>query len=154
MLPNRTNASTAATSTLTSMPFVEAATRNENATRKKIVSKSNISPRNPRSTGEADVVILGPCAPSPVRCSTGALQAGPFLPWILRLFGAKFGKGVFMDMTDLTEFDCVKVGQRLGDLAVLETFRRVDDFHFQIAVASIVEVYRGDPRCRPRRGDD
>ena len=26
------------------------------------------------------------------------------------LLGAKFGKGVYMDMTDITEFDCVDVG--------------------------------------------
>jgi non-ribosomal peptide synthetase-like protein len=38
------------------------------------------------------------------------LRGTPFLPWVLRLFGAKFGKGVYMDMTDLTEFDCVSVG--------------------------------------------
>ncbi|MBL1258210.1 Pls/PosA family non-ribosomal peptide synthetase [Methylocystis sp. Sn-Cys] len=38
------------------------------------------------------------------------LRGTPFLPWVLRVFGAKFGKGVYMDMTDITEFDCVKVG--------------------------------------------
>lgn len=38
------------------------------------------------------------------------LRGTPFLPWVLRVFGAKFGKGVYMDMTDLTEFDCVNVG--------------------------------------------
>ncbi|WP_210493262.1 Pls/PosA family non-ribosomal peptide synthetase [Microvirga antarctica] len=34
----------------------------------------------------------------------------PFLPWALRLFGAKTGKGVFMDTADITEFDCVTIG--------------------------------------------
>ena len=38
------------------------------------------------------------------------LRGTPFLPWMMRLFGAKFGKGVYMDMTDITEFDCIKVG--------------------------------------------
>jgi non-ribosomal peptide synthetase-like protein len=38
------------------------------------------------------------------------LRGTPFLPWVLRVFSAKFGKGVYMDMTDLTEFDCVRVG--------------------------------------------
>ncbi len=38
------------------------------------------------------------------------LQGTPFLPWVLRLFGAKFGRGVFLNMTDITEFDCVAVG--------------------------------------------
>ncbi|MGO4572479.1 Pls/PosA family non-ribosomal peptide synthetase [Microvirga sp. 2TAF3] len=34
----------------------------------------------------------------------------PFLPWALRLFGAKTGKGIYMDTTDITEFDCVTIG--------------------------------------------
>jgi non-ribosomal peptide synthetase-like protein len=38
------------------------------------------------------------------------LRGTPFLPWVLRLLGAKIGRGVFMDMTDMTEFDCVSVG--------------------------------------------
>lgn len=38
------------------------------------------------------------------------LRGSPFLPWGMRLFGAKIGKGVFMDTTDITEFDCVTVG--------------------------------------------
>ncbi len=38
------------------------------------------------------------------------LRGTPFLPWFLRLFGAKLGKGVWMDMTDITEFDCVTIG--------------------------------------------
>jgi non-ribosomal peptide synthetase-like protein len=38
------------------------------------------------------------------------LRGTPFLPWALRLFGAKVGKGVFLDMVDITEFDCVKIG--------------------------------------------
>ena len=38
------------------------------------------------------------------------LRGSPFLPWGMRLFGAKIGTGVFMDTTDITEFDCVTVG--------------------------------------------
>ena len=38
------------------------------------------------------------------------LQGTPMLPWMLRLFGSKIGKGTFMDTTDLTEFDCVQIG--------------------------------------------
>jgi non-ribosomal peptide synthetase-like protein len=34
----------------------------------------------------------------------------PFLPWILRLFGARMGRGVCLLSTDITEFDCVTVG--------------------------------------------
>lgn len=39
-----------------------------------------------------------------------AFRGTPLLPWALRLFGAKIGKGVFMDSTDITEFDCVTIG--------------------------------------------
>ncbi|WP_370631394.1 Pls/PosA family non-ribosomal peptide synthetase [Methylosinus sp. Sm6] len=51
------------------------------------------------------------------------LRGTPFLPWVLRLFGAKFGKGVFADMTDITEFDCVSVGDyaALNQVAALQT---------------------------------
>jgi non-ribosomal peptide synthetase-like protein len=45
------------------------------------------------------------------------LRCTPFLPWMLRLFGSKFGKGVCMDSTDITEFDCVSV----GDFSVINT---------------------------------
>ncbi len=34
----------------------------------------------------------------------------PFLPMALRLFGVKIGLGVYMDATDITEFDCVTIG--------------------------------------------
>lgn len=33
----------------------------------------------------------------------------PFLPWAMRLFGTKTGKGIYMDTTDITEFDCVTI---------------------------------------------
>ncbi len=51
------------------------------------------------------------------------LRGTPFLPWTLRLFGAKFGKGVYMDTTDITEFDCVNVGSfvSINSLAALQT---------------------------------
>ena len=38
------------------------------------------------------------------------LRGTPFLPLALRLLGARIGRGVFMDTTDLTEFDCVTIG--------------------------------------------
>ena len=51
------------------------------------------------------------------------LRGTPFLPWVLRLFGVKFGQGVYMDMTDITEFDCVSVGDfvSINALAALQT---------------------------------
>ena len=38
------------------------------------------------------------------------LRGTPMLPWALRLFGVHIGKGVFLNTTDLTEFDCVRIG--------------------------------------------
>ena len=51
------------------------------------------------------------------------LRGTPFLPWVLWFFGAKFGKGVYLDMTDITEFDCVKVGDfvSINAMAALQT---------------------------------
>ena len=51
------------------------------------------------------------------------LRCTPFLPWVLRLLGAKFGKGCVLDMTDITEFDCIEVGDfcNLNALCALQT---------------------------------
>jgi non-ribosomal peptide synthetase-like protein len=38
------------------------------------------------------------------------LRGTPFLPWLLGLFGSKIGKGTWINMSDLTEFDCVTIG--------------------------------------------
>lgn len=69
------------------------------------------------------------------------LRGTPFLPWALRLFGAKFGKGVFMDMTDITEFDCVRVGDyaALNMVAALQTHLYED----RVMKVGRVEVGRG-----------
>ncbi|HEY9857281.1 MAG TPA: hypothetical protein V6D05_16165, partial [Stenomitos sp.] len=51
------------------------------------------------------------------------LRGTPFLPWALRLYGAKMGKGIYLDTTDITEFDCVSVGDYtvLNSTAALQT---------------------------------
>ena len=38
------------------------------------------------------------------------LRGTPFLPFVLRLYGCRIGHGCWIDLTDITEFDCVKVG--------------------------------------------
>ncbi len=38
------------------------------------------------------------------------LRGTPMLPMAMRLFGVKIGQGTFMDATDITEFDCVTIG--------------------------------------------
>ncbi len=42
------------------------------------------------------------------------LRGTPFLPMALRLFGVKIGSGVYMDATDITEFDCVTIGDHVA----------------------------------------
>jgi non-ribosomal peptide synthetase-like protein len=51
------------------------------------------------------------------------LRGTPFLPWFLRLFGAKFGKGVWVNSTDITEFDCIDVGDfcQINAMSALQT---------------------------------
>ena len=38
------------------------------------------------------------------------LRGTPWLPLALNLLGARIGKGVYLDTTDITEFDCVSIG--------------------------------------------
>ncbi|MDX2155666.1 MAG: Pls/PosA family non-ribosomal peptide synthetase [Hyphomicrobiaceae bacterium] len=38
------------------------------------------------------------------------VRGTPFLPWLLRLYGTRIGRGVWINCTDFTEFDCVRIG--------------------------------------------
>jgi len=38
------------------------------------------------------------------------LRGTPMLPWAMRLLGVRMGRGVFLNTTDMTEFDCVRIG--------------------------------------------
>ncbi len=51
------------------------------------------------------------------------LRGTPFLPWFLWLYGCRFGAGIFMDTTDITEFDCIEVGDfcAINSLSALQT---------------------------------
>ncbi|RAU22267.1 peptide synthetase [Paramagnetospirillum kuznetsovii] len=51
------------------------------------------------------------------------LRGTPFLPWVLWLYGCRFGAGVYMDTTDITEFDCINVGDFcvINSLSALQT---------------------------------
>ncbi|MEG1766977.1 MAG: amino acid adenylation domain-containing protein [Comamonas sp.] len=40
------------------------------------------------------------------------LRGTPMLPSMLRLMGVKIGRDVYMNTTDITEFDCVEIGER------------------------------------------
>jgi non-ribosomal peptide synthetase-like protein len=43
------------------------------------------------------------------------VRGTPFMPWLLRLYGTRIGKGVWINCADVTEFDCI----RIGDYAVI-----------------------------------
>ncbi|MEP9380619.1 Pls/PosA family non-ribosomal peptide synthetase [Aquabacter sp. CN5-332] len=65
----------------------------------------------------------------------------PLLPWALRLFGSKIGKGVFLDSTDITEFDCVTI----GDYASVNASSNLQTHLFEDRVMKIgrIEVGKG-----------
>ncbi|MEA2832955.1 MAG: hypothetical protein QOG66_1157 [Methylobacteriaceae bacterium] len=68
------------------------------------------------------------------------LRGTPFLPWMLRLLGAKFGKGVYSDMTDITEFDCVTV----GNYCALNAASALQTHLYEDRVMKIGRVHVGD----------
>jgi non-ribosomal peptide synthetase-like protein len=67
------------------------------------------------------------------------LQGTPFLPWVLRLFGAKFGQGVCMHTTDITEFDCVTV----GDFCAINSFSALQTHLYEDRVMKVGRVSLG-----------
>lgn len=75
------------------------------------------------------------------KASSEFMRGTPFLPWVLRLYGTKIGKGVWMDLTDITEFDCVKIGDycTLNLMACLQTHLYED----RIMKVGRVEVGKG-----------
>ncbi|MGA2590501.1 MAG: Pls/PosA family non-ribosomal peptide synthetase [Bryobacteraceae bacterium] len=52
-----------------------------------------------------------------------AFQGTPFLPWYLRLLGARIGRGVYIGSTGFLEFDLVEIGDRsiLNKECILQT---------------------------------
>jgi non-ribosomal peptide synthetase-like protein len=68
------------------------------------------------------------------------LRGTPFLPWVLRMFGAKFGKGVYSDMTDITEFDCVTV----GNYCALNTASALQTHLYEDRVMKVGRVHIGN----------
>lgn len=69
------------------------------------------------------------------------LRATPWLPLALRCMGARIGKRVFMDTTDVTEYDCVSI----GDDAVLHAWSGPQTHLFEDRVMKIgpVRIGRG-----------
>ena len=76
------------------------------------------------------------------------LRGTPWLPLALNILGARIGKGVYIDTTDITEFDCVTIGDysELNALACPQT-HLFEDRVMKIDHVTIGRrVYMG-PRC-------
>ncbi|WP_406857431.1 Pls/PosA family non-ribosomal peptide synthetase [Alsobacter sp. KACC 23698] len=75
------------------------------------------------------------------KASVEFLRGTPFLPMVLRLYGTKIGKGVWMDLTDITEFDCVKI----GDFATLNMGSCLQTHLYEDRIMKVgrIEVKRG-----------
>jgi len=67
------------------------------------------------------------------------LRGTPMLPFALRLLGTRIGRGVFLNTTDLTEFDCV----HLGDEAELNAWCGPQTHLFEDRVMKIGRVEIG-----------
>jgi non-ribosomal peptide synthetase-like protein len=68
-----------------------------------------------------------------------ALRGTPMLPWALGWLGAETGKGVYLNTTDFTEFDCV----RIGDDAELNAWSGAQTHLFEDRVMKIGRVEIG-----------
>jgi non-ribosomal peptide synthetase-like protein len=77
----------------------------------------------------------------------GALTGTPFLCWYFRLLGAKIGRRVYMETTDLSEFDLVRV----GDQAALNADCTVQTHLFEDRVMKMSTIDIG-PRCKVGAG--
>lgn len=67
------------------------------------------------------------------------LRGTPMLPFFLRLLGVKIGKQVYLDTTDITEFDCV----RIGDYSELNSFCGPQTHLFEDRIMKIGQVNIG-----------
>ena len=68
------------------------------------------------------------------------LRGTPWLPMALNLLGSHIGKGVYLDTTDITEFDCVRV----GDYCVLNSLCALQTHLYEDRVMKVGRVYLGD----------
>ena len=71
------------------------------------------------------------------------LRGTPFLPWFLKLFGAKYGKGVWLDSTDITEFDCIDV----GDFCTVNAHSALQTHLYEDRVMKVGRVKLGKGVC-------
>jgi non-ribosomal peptide synthetase-like protein len=69
------------------------------------------------------------------------VRGTPFLPWMFRLYGTKVGRGAWINCTDLTEFDCVTI----GDYAVINMHAVAQTHLYEDRVMKVgcIEIGRG-----------
>jgi non-ribosomal peptide synthetase-like protein len=77
----------------------------------------------------------------------GALTGTPFVCWYFRLLGAKIGRRVYMETTDLSEFDLVRV----GDEAMLNADCTIQTHLFEDRVMKMSTIDLG-PRSKVGAG--
>ena len=77
----------------------------------------------------------------------GALTGTPFVCWYFRLLGAKIGRRVYMETTDLSEFDLVRV----GDQAALNADCTIQTHLFEDRVMKMSTIDIA-PRCKVGAG--
>jgi non-ribosomal peptide synthetase-like protein len=77
----------------------------------------------------------------------GALTGTPFVCWYFRLLGAKIGRRVYMETTDLSEYDLV----RIGDEATLNADCTIQTHLFEDRVMKMDCIDIG-PRCKVGAG--
>ncbi|WP_430911702.1 Pls/PosA family non-ribosomal peptide synthetase [Methylobacterium sp. sgz302541] len=68
------------------------------------------------------------------------MMGTPFLPWFLRLFGVKVGQGVCMFTTDITEFDCVTI----GDYVTMNRISAMQTHLYEDRIMKVGRVTVGD----------
>lgn len=71
------------------------------------------------------------------------LRGTVYLPWVMRLMGAKIGKRAWLDSTDMTEFDCVT----LGDDVELNNHTGPQTHLFEDRIMKIGNVKIGNGVC-------
>ena len=72
----------------------------------------------------------------------GVLEGTPFICWYFRLLGAKIGQRVYLESTDMTEFDLI----RLGDEATVNADCTLQTHLFEDRVMKMSTIDLG-PRC-------
>ena len=69
------------------------------------------------------------------------VRGTPFMPWLLRLYGTRVGRGAYINCADLTEFDCVSI----GDFSVVNMHANPQTHLYEDRVMKVgrIEIGRG-----------